>query len=144
MRQATNTDLPAIEKAYNRLLESSNAEHMKHADKDTALQYIQEAISIGHAWFYDGYFILFDIGSPWFSKTKMLIEEIIIRVYPTSEPVENAIKALDKLRDEFGCMAVAVGDTQIGHMSLKYISQGYKVLGTQLMKDAPTWDGFAK
>lgn len=124
--------------------EISPAAFMKYTDVTTAYNYMQSA----RARVVDGYFILYDIGSPWYSQEKFLIEDLIIRIYPTTKRVEVAIDALSRIAEHHGLKAVIAGDTQIGYMAPKYLAKGFVTLGTQLMKDidyglAPKGDGRA-
>lgn len=130
-RVADGSDIKAALDALIEMKTRSPAAQMKYTDPMTAWRYMVSAKTR----VVDGYFILFDVGSPWYSSDKFLIEDLIIRIYPTDKPVEVAIDALSELALYYGCKAVVAGDTQIGYMRPKYEAQGFVVLGTQLMKE---------
>lgn len=135
MREATNQDVPIIMAALLRLQAKANGRgQMAFADPMEAELSIRYAIHDGRTRIVDGYFIMFDIGKPWYSTQVMLIEDIILKIEETEAPVDVAIQALDIIARELGCKAIAVGDTQIGLMVPKYQAAGYTVLGTQLFK----------
>lgn len=136
MRQALMGDMHAIGWAIAGMCTNSPARQMRHIDIPTARKYIEQAITEGRCVFRGGYMILFDVGSDWYSNTKVLIEQLILKVYPDNKEatVDDAIATLDLLKETYGCAAVIVGDTQIGYMTPRYQAAGYQVLGTQLMK----------
>lgn len=108
---------------------------MKYADPDTALDYMLHAAASGNAVVVEGFFIMYAVTPAWFSKENFLIEELIIRIYPSLSPVEVAIAALDELKAMFGCVAIVAGDTQVGYMTPKYQAAGFVHLGSQLIKE---------
>lgn len=127
--------MPLIKVALLNMLAKSTAPQMKHADINTALFYIRLASSTQKAWLVDGYLVLYDVGSDWYSDKTYLIEQLILRVYKTEAPVEVAINFLAERAKFHGCVMVAAGDTQCGIMTPKYQAAGYSVLGTQLYKE---------
>ncbi len=135
IREANDDDFQVIKQSLTHWRDKSPALHVKLCSIGVALGNVLRAIDEGRAWMADGYFILVDVGSPWFSSQRMLIEEIIIRVRPTTLPVSYAIDALDLIAEKLGCTAIAAGDTQIGYMTPHYHAAGYTTLGTQLMKE---------
>jgi hypothetical protein len=125
------------------MLAKSPAPQMRYADLETALLYIMHIAGVqGRAWIVDGYLVLYDIGADWYSKKPYLIEQLILKVYDTDAPVENAIAFLELRAKAHGCVMVAAGDTQVGYMTPKYQAAGYSVLGTQLYKEI-AWDSSA-
>ena len=133
--KATQEDVPRIMWALLCLLNKSPAPQMKYADYDVAEASIRRAVDEGRAWLIHGYFIMVDVGSDWYTAGKYLIEQIILRVDREPHPVNVAVHALDYLKAHFDCVAIVVGDTQIGHMTPIYEAEGYKFLGTQLIKE---------
>jgi hypothetical protein len=134
MRLTAGSDLEFVRSALARLQAKSPAAQMKYTDLDTAMLHI-EGNYLHRSRVVGGYFILFDIGSPWYSKERFLIEDIILRIYPTEFPVTVAIDALSTLATMNNCTAVMAGDTQIGHMVPLYQAAGFVTLGTQLIKE---------
>lgn len=128
-------DLDHVMAALVAMRVKNPGKQMQYTDVDTARTYIAYAIKRGVTRVVDGYFIMFDIGRPWYSATEFLLEELLIRIYPTSQPVEVAIDALSSIAKSHGLQAVVAGDTQIGYMAPKYLANGFVTLGTQLMKE---------
>lgn len=136
IRLANELDFPFIETALRELKAKSPAAQMQYIDDDYALANMAQAIREHRGWFCGGYFILVDIGGPWYSPKKMLIEEIILKVYPgRGKTVDDAIAALDTIAAHYGCEATVAGDTQIGYMTPRYHAAGFTTLGTQLLKE---------
>jgi hypothetical protein len=135
LRRATENDIPAITRALEYLLKHSPAPQMRHASLPVALESILGRMTQGLAYVYEGYFILVEVGAAWYTDKPMLMEDLFIRLYPTNTPVNEAVAMLEVIAQEHGCSIVAVGDTQVGRMVPIYQAQGYKILGTQLMKD---------
>lgn len=115
----------------------SPALQMKFTDEDSALCHMLDCVDKGRAVMVDGYWVQFDYGRAWYSAKNFLIEELILKVYPTAVKVEVAIEALSDLARQHNCVAVAAGDTQIGFMAPKYVAQGYGLLGQQYIKEVP-------
>lgn len=136
MRPATKDDAYAALRALRAMKLKSPALQMKYTDEDSALCHMLESVKLKKAVVVGGFFVLFDVGRPWYSKHNFLIEELIIRLSRTAEPVEVAIQALTTLAHEHNCVAVAAGDTQIGYMKDKYLGEGFSLLGYQFIKEA--------
>lgn len=137
MRFATQHEVPQIMAALRAMREKSPASQMKGITDIGAELGIRNLIHTGRAVIVEGYLILFDIGGDWYCLPEQayLIELLILKVYPTDQPVSVAVKALEVLARQHGCWRIAVGDTQVGYMTPKYQAEGYQVLGTQLMKE---------
>lgn len=135
MRFATTEDIPLIEETLLAMLAKSPARQMKFADQGAAFAYIRQAVNVGNAYIEDGYFILVDAGRPWYSYKEYLIEELILKIRPTTQPVTVAIKALSEIARSRGFEVVAAGDTQVGYMTPHYIAEGFTTIGTQLLKE---------
>lgn len=134
MRRADLGDLPHIMSKLKWMLEVNPHGQMKYADVDIAEHYVRTSIETGFCYYVAGYFIMVDVGSDWYTSQKYLIEQLILKIHPTTEPVSVAIRALDTIKVEKGCVAIAAGDTQVGYMTPHYIAAGYTTLGTQLFK----------
>lgn len=136
MIAVTNQDVPQIMAALIALKAKSPAGQMPLTDPMEAECSIRYAIHQGRCYRLGGYFVMYDVGNPWYTREKFLIEDIIIKVWPDdkSVKVEQVIESLSDLARALGCVAVAAGDTQIGFMLPKYVDQGFVVLGTQLFK----------
>jgi hypothetical protein len=137
MRQATIADAVDIIDALLLMLLYSPAPQMKHADPYTASDNVQAACAEGRVWFVGGYAIMVEVGCDWYSNKPYLIEQIILKVHKNdkTKTVQDAVAALDDLREHYGCVLTCVGDTQIGYMTPIYEAAGYKVVGTQLIKE---------
>lgn len=135
MRAALSTDVNLIMGKLIKMLTYSPAPQMKFANKDAARANVVKAIQEARAYICNGYFIMVDVGSDWYSYDRYLIEQIILKIDDRAGGVEIAIKALDELMVKFDCAACAVGDTQVGFMTPYYQAAGYVTLGTQLIKE---------
>lgn len=135
MRPATQGDCIEAINALVAMRAKNPNRQMKYADPDTALAYMKHAAASGNAVVVEGYFIMYAVTPAWFSIEPFLIEELIIRIYPSDRPVEVAIAALDELKVLFGCVAIVAGDTQVGYMTPKYQAAGFQHLGSQLIKE---------
>jgi hypothetical protein len=139
MHPVTLDDVPAIMTALLALQQYSPAFQMRYADPVTAEAYLRQAIGEGRGWRAGGYFVMVDPGSDWYSPTRYLIEQIILKVWPDDKSwhLDTVVRlGLPFLKDYYGCEAIVVGDTQIGYMTQVYLRHGYTALGTQLMKGA--------
>lgn len=135
LKAALRADLDAIRRKLAWMKANSPAPQMKFADIEVAMGHIESARDRNRLVMYEGYAILFDVGRPWYSNDLYLIEELILRVYPTKVPVTRAIEQLEVLALLYECKMIGAGDTQIGMMTPHYQLCGYKTLGTQLVKD---------
>lgn len=145
MRAATNHDLPDILAAMRKMLQVSKSPQMKYADLMEAELHVRNAIHQNgmtvqvtqdcKAVVNDGFFILYDVGPPWYSSENYLIEELILKIGDSVDGVDGAIKCLDKLKVYHGCVLIAAGDTQGGVIKDRYLENGYVVLGHQLIKE---------
>lgn len=131
-------DVLEIFQALLRLLAKSKAPQMRLVDEATAYRSLTAAAAEGRLYVHGDFAILVDVGSPWHSDKRVLIEEIIVRWRKAfGNTVESAVAQLDVIAAEHGCVAVAAGDTQIGLMSPRYLAAGFKPLGTQFFKEIP-------
>lgn len=121
----------------HKMLAKSPARQMRFADPIAAESSVHQAVMEGRAFISHGYFIMVDVGPAWYSQKSFLIEQIILKVEDTDDDVRLAVRHLDDIARQFGCEAIAVGDTQIGLMTPKYLAEGYTFLGTQLFKEVP-------
>jgi hypothetical protein len=128
-------DLEPVMAALIAMLKKSPAPQMKYAEIGVARRSVKLAMRSGRAFICNGFFIMVDVGSDWYTSKCYLIEQIIVRVYPSEHKVATAIAALDEIARRFGADAIAVGDTQIGYMTPLYHAAGYTTLGTQLFKE---------
>jgi hypothetical protein len=135
MRQATAQDVPLIMEGLLAMLEESPAPQMAMATPIAAELSIRHAIHEGRTRIIDDFFIMFDIAVPWYAETKVLVEDIILRITMNhNTKVQVAIDALDVIAAEYGCEKIATGDTQIGYMTPKYLASGYQLMGSQFIK----------
>lgn len=127
-------DLKRIRTALTGLLVHSDAAHMKYANLEHAMQYIEQASLAGKAHVVSDVFVMFDIGSDWYSKELYMIEQLVLKLSKYGD-VPKAVAFMDNMARVFGVKAIAAGDTQVGAMTPHYIQAGYKVLGTQFIKE---------
>jgi hypothetical protein len=135
MRMGAHTDVEFVVSALARMREKNPGKQMQYTDIATAQAYIESAVDRDLTRVIGGYFIMFDVGMPWYSQESFLLEDLIIRIYPTEFPVKVAIDALSTIAREYGLKAITAGDTQIGHMVPLYHASGFVTLGTQLIKE---------
>lgn len=135
MRPAASLDVFPVMYALDAFLAKSPAPQMKYANRAVAERSVRRAIKQGRAFISNGFFLMVDVGSDWYSDQRYLIEQIILRVYDTPHKVASVIPDLDKLAEQFDCVLTVVGDTQIGYMTPHYTRAGYSTLGTQLVKE---------
>lgn len=88
---------------------------------------------------FGAYIVLWDIATPWWSDTPVLIEDLVIRVFDDDDSVSlmDVVQyGLPMLAEENGCRWVFTGDTQaLGYMGPKYLQAGYNELGSQFCKE---------
>lgn len=137
MRPPLPEDWPAIEARLRRMLVRNPNNQMKLVDEDHALSMARLMPSVVN----DGYFILYDVGSPWYTRKRVLIEELILRIGPTEAGARGAVRCLETLAREQGCLAIASGDTQVGAMVPHYLAEGFIPLGTQMFKELSNGEG---
>ncbi len=138
MRKAAISDLLPIHKGLDYLKRTSQAPWMGITDTTVAMKYIAQAIIDGRVWFFGGYMVMVDTGSPWYTTKLCLLEELVMNVYrgDISFTIEQvALAGLDQLASHYGCEATVVGDTQRGLMTPLYIAAGFVPIGTQLFKE---------
>lgn len=135
MRAATREDLPVIMAALFRMRAKNPNNQMKWAQPEVAERYLTWAISQGLVVIIDGYMILYSVVKPWFSDAEFLVEDLILKIGPTTIPVEAVIDALEDLKQINNCVCTIVGDTQVGYMGPKYLARGFRLLGAQLIKE---------
>jgi hypothetical protein len=111
---------------------------MRLCEEHVAYAALHRARDEARLYVYGDYAILFDIGSPWHTSKKLLIEEFVLRFRREyGNAVDGAVAQLDELARALGCAAVAAGDTQVGLMSPRYVAAGFQPLGTQFYKEIP-------
>ncbi len=138
MRVAERMDHWHIMDALLRLKAKANGRgQMKFTVPHVAAEYLFRQIDANRVVIHEGYAIMYDVGTPWYTDRPFLIEDIIIKVYPTTSPVSVAIDCLEAIARSLNLTAVVAGDTQIGYMTPHYLAAGYTTLGTQLFKELP-------
>lgn len=135
LRKAHHLDKWEILKSMRKWYAKSPAPQMKDVNWVEVELHVSHRIHTGHGYFSHGYFIMVDVGKPWWAAEKFLIEEIIIQVYDTYEPVRLAVADLDSIAKEHGCRRIATGDTQVGLMDRWYREAGFVLLGKQFYKE---------
>lgn len=134
---ATKAECHHIHRNLLLLLDKSPAAQMKLAEPRTAFDALLGAVDQQRLFVYGDFAILVDVGSPWYTSKLVLIEEIILRYRRDyGNTVDSAIAQLEVLAREFGCSAIAAGDTQpVQLMSPRYAARGYTKLGIQWFKE---------
>lgn len=84
---------------------------------------------------HDGFFLVYEVGSPWYSYEKVLFEELVLRFDDSVEGAPGAVRRLEELAKEHGCAAIASGDTQVRAMSPHYVAAGFTPIGDQFFKE---------
>lgn len=136
MRPLDQDDLTAIEQALVSLQHTSSAPQMYLSDIRAAMEHIRMQDGCGLAYIIGPYFLLVDVGRPWYLGKRVLFEDLVLKVYPTIEgDINDVVKAMYTLRDRFACSAIIAGDTQAGKMIPVYTSHGFKPMGQQLIKE---------
>jgi hypothetical protein len=136
IRFSTPADGDAVLAAMYRMWSLNPGNQMAYTDEPKAVDYVVAACAAGRVAIVDETFaIMFDVGCQWYSSSNFLIEECLLRIRRNDTPVAVAIAALDELRAHFNCVMTVVGDTQVGRMTPHYLAAGYRLLGTQLIKD---------
>lgn len=124
-----------VEQSLLSMQRNSPAPQMGWCDIAPSMDHITSRMLMARAWVVHGYLVMFDIGAPWHSNARYLIEELILKIQITDRPVTVAIDALSELARLHNCQAVISGDTQIGYMAPKYLAAGFVTLGTQHYKE---------
>lgn len=135
MQMPTDEDMAAIQVALQWMLDNSPGPQMKFADMGTAMAYIEDARQEGRARMWEGYLLLYHIGSPWYSRAPYFIEELVIRVHKTEKTSAEVVRVMEGIARSKGCVFMAVGDTQIGRMAKIYTAEGFTPIGTQFVKE---------
>jgi hypothetical protein len=87
---------------------------------------------------YRGYLIVFDIGAPWYSPDKKVLEEMLVaRLDPTPGRIRDVVSALSAVAHANGCVGIAVGNalTFDGRLARVYERFGFNPEALSLYKD---------
>lgn len=138
LREADTFHAALIYATLERLLVVSPAPQMKLAEPAVAYAALYQAMRETRLYVYGDFGILVDVGSPWHTSKRVLIEEIIVRFRKDFDnSAESAVAQLAVIAKRHGCVAIAAGDTQIGLMTPRYLAAGFQALGTQFYKETP-------
>jgi hypothetical protein len=108
---------------------------MRHFSPERAKASLMQGARNNRAYMVDGYLVVFDLMSPWHSEVTLLIEEFVLRVYPTSHSPSVVPEFLDAMRVMHNAAYIVSGDGQVGAMSKHYLAAGYRKIGEQYMKE---------
>lgn len=138
-RYLIDSELQEVWEALLKMKEkAAGRNQMKFVDLGTAHTSLAAAYQEQRIVMVGGYAIMFQVGSPWYSDKKYLIEDIILKVYDwTPYHVSLPIAALYDLAAARDCVCVATGDTQVGYLDKHYLGAGYVRLGSQFFKEIP-------
>ena len=136
MRPVIESDFPIIRTNLLKIQEKNPARQMVQATIEPAMAYVEQAVKENRCYIVDDtFFVMFDVGSLWFSNEKFLLEQLVMRISPNNFHVGNAVQALTELAKFHGATRIVSGDTQLGLMTKHYLADGYEPLGTQLIKE---------
>jgi len=110
-RHAKAADLPAITKA----LQAMEARAAKYPFVVTtslrkAIASVEAAVFSHHAYVIDGYLVLIDIVTPWYSDDAILQEWYVMKLYPGGS-VDSIPPALLEIARDLGCGIVMTADS---------------------------------
>lgn len=108
---------------------------MRHFCPAKAKASLMEAARRNRAYMVDGYLVVFDTMSPWHSDITIVIEEFVLRVYPTNFTPAVVTEFLDAMKSMHNAVSIVSGDGQVGAMSKHYLAAGYRKIGEQFMKE---------
>lgn len=134
MRYPTPGDFALIRKRLQWVQESGDSPYLSDADLDYAMGNISDACAHQRAIIHNGFFIMFDVGSDWFSPKLRLYEKLVLKL-DLSAKARNVPAYLEVLAELLGCEAVVAGDALAGKMTPFYERAGWEHLGTTLTKE---------
>lgn len=132
---AESRDISAALRTYHSKISTrSNKDWYQHVDVGRVLTSILNGDN--EAALVDGFLVVYNVGTTWYSDQRMLEEIMVLRVYPGGD-FYNVPKYLEAKAKEHGCAMVAVGtalarsDPALVKM---YEKAGYHVAAVQLTK----------
>lgn len=133
-RKPNHTDWVFVRQALCKELNRSSGKlSSKIADVDVAMRNLHSFRSK----IVSGYFVLFDIGTPWYSDKPLLSELLIVRVQPGGS-LKDVARYLQREAKKLGVVAVAIGtafarsDRALARI---WTSLGWKQEGITLAKE---------
>lgn len=95
------------------------------------------AMECGGAYVVEGYLVVVDVVTPWYTRDKVLQEGLVLRIRDGGT-VDDVVKALDDIAKLHGCVLITTGDTTgAGIMSRAYSRAGYKAQPPTFFKRTP-------
>jgi hypothetical protein len=87
------------------------------------------------AWVIDGYLVMVDVITPWYSKSPVLQEWLVLKVYPGGK-VSSVPPALLKLaKEEYNCSVVITADSSpVSIVARTYEEAGFALLTRSYFK----------
>lgn len=110
MRLADERDTSAIRSAVHNYAEQPACDWVLGLDVDKANAALADWVATGKAYVIDGYLVLVDEATPWYSNSTYLDEWFVLKLYPGGS-LDSIPPALARLAKQRGCVAVMGGDS---------------------------------
>ncbi len=134
LRLATQHDVPQIMQELAKVKEKSGTGG-KFGDLVECEIAIRYAVHQERAYFYDNVFMFFEVGELWYSNTRTLFEQLVLRLGKMEGTFADLVAQFDVIAKQHRCSAVVVGDSQAGTMVPRYEAAGYTKSAIQLYKE---------
>lgn len=138
MRLADERDTSAIRQALLDLQEYAKAYDFAVGVNFTlATSNLADAVADGRGYVIDGYLVLVDKVTPWYSTQSVLQEWLVLKLYSggTTSSIPPALKQIAK---SLGCVCVISGDSSPVHIMAKtYRDAGWPTLTQSFYKRVP-------
>lgn len=134
LRLASQHDVPAIMKKLAEVKEISGT-GSKFGDLVECEIAIRYAVHQERAYIYDNVFVFFEVGELWYSRTRTLFEQLVLKLGKMEGTFADLVAQFDVIAKKHRCTAVVVGDSQVGSMVPRYEAAGYTKSAIQLYKE---------
>lgn len=102
---------------------------------DKAVSIVTGAYSAGHGAIVNGYLVLFEVITPWYTDDKLLQEWLVIKVYNDHGGVSAVPQFLECKAAELGCTGVITADSSpVSIVAKAYLDAGFSKLTTSFYK----------
>lgn len=110
-RKAERTDLGCIYDALRGLEQyAKQYSWTNEVDFEKSYSTIEAEVLAGKAYIVEGYLVMTDVLTPWYSNDKILQEWLVLKLYKVGS-VESVPKALLAIARELGCKSVISADS---------------------------------
>lgn len=128
----------AVERALNRAKDSALAAG-KAWPRMADAAHVAQALQAGrHKWVaYQGYLIVFDVGSPWYAPDALVLQEMLVLRYEDGPGnFRHVIAMLQALAEENGCVGISAGTalTTDPRLTRVYQRLGFQVEAQSLFR----------